>query len=104
LLINIVLSDPKKKAYYDKYGTLDEDNFNFDEFMKSFPFDFLNDLFDDGMFGKMGFNMMGGGNPFEGRHNIKLMYQRKKAYKMPFKHEHEDKEHPGEVRYNIKAL
>lgn len=43
-----ILSDPKKKTYYDKYGTIDEDNFNFDEFMKNFKFDFNFDMFDGG--------------------------------------------------------
>jgi DnaJ-class molecular chaperone len=46
-----VLSDPKKRQYYDKYGTVDEDNFNFEEFMKGFSFDYIFDMFDDN-FGK----------------------------------------------------
>lgn len=75
-----ILSDPKKKSYYDKYGTIDEDNFNFDEFMKNFKFDFNFDVFGDNMFGG-GFNMMGGAP--ESRHNLKMMYTRKKAYNKP---------------------
>jgi len=46
-----ILSDPKKKSYYDKYGKIDEDDFNFEEFMKNFNFDF-GDLFKE--FGKNG--------------------------------------------------
>ena len=47
----LVLSDPKKRQYYDKYGTVDEDNFNFEEFMKGFSFDNIFEMFDDN-FGK----------------------------------------------------
>jgi hypothetical protein len=63
--------------------------------MKNFQFDFMYDLFDDPIFGKKGFfdNMMGGG-AFDGRHNIKLMYIRKRAYNIPNKKSHiEDHEH-----------
>jgi DnaJ-class molecular chaperone len=95
IIHNSVLSEPKKKAHYDKYGTVDEDNFNFEDFMKNFQFDFMADLFDDPLFAKKGFfdNFMGGG-AFDGRHNIKLMYIRKKAYNIPLKKSHiEDHEH-----------
>ena len=92
-----ILSDTKKRAYYDKYGKVDEDNFNFEEFMKNFNFnDIFADLFDDGMFGNKFIQFMGapGGGAFEGRHNLKLMYQRKKALDLPYfkKHEEELKE------------
>jgi molecular chaperone DnaJ len=77
-----ILSDSKKKAYYDKYGTIDEDNFNFEEFMKNFKFDFNFDMFDGGdMFGQ-GFFDMGMAGP-ESRHNLKMMYTRKRAFNKP---------------------
>ena len=41
------MSDPKKRQHYDKYGTVDEDNFNFEEFMKGFSFDNIFEMFDD---------------------------------------------------------
>jgi len=77
-----ILSDQKKKTYYDKYGTIDEDNFNFDEFMKNFKFDFNFDMFDGDMFGQKGFFDMGMGGP-ESRHNLKMMYTRKRAFNKP---------------------
>jgi DnaJ-class molecular chaperone len=40
-----ILSDETKRKRYDKYGTLDEDNFNFDDFMNNFTFNF-NEFFD----------------------------------------------------------
>jgi len=66
--------------------------------MKNFQFDFLYDLFDDPIFGKKGFfdPFMSGGGAFEGRHNIKLMYLRKKAFNMPLKKEHIE-DHENEV-------
>jgi curved DNA-binding protein CbpA len=91
-----ILSDSKKKSMYDKYGTVDEDNWNFEEFMKNFQFDFIYDLFDENMFGpgKKGmFDLMLGGE-YQSRHSMKLMYNRKKAYNMPWKkdspHSHEN--------------
>lgn len=42
----IVLSDPKKRDYYDRHGKLDEDDFNFEEFMKGFNINF-SDIFAD---------------------------------------------------------
>jgi hypothetical protein len=69
--------------------------------MKNFQFDFIYDLFDDNMFGKKGgiFEFMANpGNAFEGRHNLKLMYLRKKAFNMAFKKEtYEDKENKDEL-------
>ena len=77
------LSDPKKKTYYDKYGTIDEDNFNYDDFMKNFKFDFNFDMFGGDMFGgQKEFFDMGMGGP-ESRHNLKMMYTRKKAFNKP---------------------
>ena len=40
-----ILSDESKRKRYDKYGTIDEDNFNFKDFMNNFTFNF-NDFFD----------------------------------------------------------
>lgn len=83
-----ILSDPNKRAYYDKYGKLDEDNFNFEEFMKNFKFDVFYD-FDDKLFGNKGFFDPAA---VESRHSLKLMYIRKKAMNKPFKKENvEDK-------------
>jgi len=87
-----ILSDPKKKSYYDKYGKVDEDNFNFEEFMKNFKFDFVFDMFDENMFGKKG--IFDGG--VESRHSLKLMYIRKKASNKPFRKESINEEHKNE--------
>ena len=38
-IIKIVLNDPDKRKKYDKYGTLDEDDWNYQEFMKNMNFD-----------------------------------------------------------------
>lgn len=67
-----ILSDPKKRDYYDRYGKVDEDNFNFEEFMKGFTFDF-------DLFGGADPFFMSGGGMMEGRHSIKLMSVRKEA-------------------------
>jgi len=86
-----ILSDPKKRQYYDKYGTVDEDNFNFEEFMKGFSFDDMFGMFDDDFLGKM--MGSGGAGLFEGRHNMKLMYIRKKHnHDIPKILEEDDKE------------
>ena len=85
-----ILSEPKKRAYYDKYGKVDEDNFNFEEFMKTFKFDFNFDMFDDNMFGNKGFFEVGAP---ESRHNLKLMYIRKKACNKPYRKESVNEEH-----------
>ncbi len=39
-----ILSDESKRKRYDKYGIVDEDNFNFEDFMNNFTFNF-NDFF-----------------------------------------------------------
>lgn len=67
-----ILNDPKKRSNYDKYGKVDDDDFDFEEFMKQFNFNF-GDIFSDPFF--MGGPMM------EGRHCIRLMHIRKKANK-----------------------
>ena len=88
-----ILSEPKKKAYYDKYGKVDEDNFNFEEFMKNFKFDFAYDIFDEKMFG--GPKGFFDGN-VESRHSLKLMYIRKKAFNKPYSKESVHEEHKNE--------
>lgn len=97
-----ILSDPKKKAYYDKYGKLDEDNFNFEEFMKNVNFDFIYDMFDERMFGQpKGFF---DGN-VESRHCLKLMYIRKKASNKPYRKESASEEHKNENgEYDVKDI
>ena len=77
-----ILQDPKKRSCYDKYGTVDEDNWNFEEFMKNFKFDFNFDMFDDNLFGKKVFFE---GGAMDSRHNLKLMYTRKKAFNKPYR-------------------
>jgi DnaJ-class molecular chaperone len=69
----LVLSDPKKKAYYDKYGKVEEDDFNFEDFMKHFSEMFNDDFLKGGLFEQM----MAPG--MESRHGYKLMYIRKRA-------------------------
>jgi DnaJ-class molecular chaperone len=87
------LSDPKKKSYYDKYGKLDEDNFNFEEFMKNFNFASFTDIFDEKMFGAPKGFFDGG---VESRHSLKLMYIRKKAFNKPYRTESVHEEHKNE--------
>ena len=65
-----ILSDEKKRSYYDKYGKVDEDNFDYEEFMKGFSFNFGDIFGDNFMFAEQMFG--------EGRHAIKLMSIRKK--------------------------
>lgn len=94
------LSDEKKRAYYDKYGKLDEDNFNFEEFMKNFNIVFT-DIFDEKMFGGPKGFFDGG---VESRHSLKLMYIRKKASNKPYRKEsiHEEfKNENGEIDVKI---
>lgn len=69
-----ILSDPKKRDYYDRFGKVDEDNFNFEEFMKDFNFNF-GEMFMDPFF--MSAAMM------ESRHGVKLMCIRKEAENKP---------------------
>lgn len=64
-----ILSDENKKAYYDKYGKVDNDNFNFEDFMKDFSFQFGDIFGDNFMFTEHIFG--------ESRHCIKLMTIRK---------------------------
>ena len=47
-----VLNDPKKKSSYDKYGKIEEDDFNFDQFMKEFNFENIFEMFEDEDFGR----------------------------------------------------
>jgi DnaJ-class molecular chaperone len=44
------LSDPVKRGKYDKYGTVDEDDWDYEEFMKNFHFEDIFKMFDDDMF------------------------------------------------------
>jgi DnaJ-class molecular chaperone len=74
----IVLSDPKKKTNYDKYGTVDDDNFDIDDFMKHFADMFGGNFMENGAFFEQ---MMAGG--MDSRHGYKLMYLRKKANNEP---------------------
>lgn len=69
-----ILSDPKKRDYYDRFGKVDEDNFNFEEFMKDFNFNF-GEMFMDPFF--MSAAMM------ESRHGVKLMSIRKESENKP---------------------
>ena len=46
---NEVLSDPEKRKKYDKYGTVDEDDWNYQDFMKNFNFEDIFNLFDNDM-------------------------------------------------------
>ncbi len=39
LILKSVLSDPDKRKKYDKYGTVDEDDWNYQDFMKNMNFE-----------------------------------------------------------------
>jgi curved DNA-binding protein CbpA len=52
-----ILSDPQKKERYDKYGTINEEDFDFPDFMSHFDFQ---DIF-GGLFGDLTFNLNFGG-------------------------------------------
>lgn len=97
-----ILSDPKKRDYYDRYGKVDEDNFNFEEFMKGFTFDFGD------IFGGADPFFMGGSGVMEGRHSIKLMSVRKSANneepEIPEDFKKYDKEFPTFIYGNGKGL
>jgi len=44
-----ILSDPEKRRKYDKYGTVEDFDFDFDQFMKEFDFSDMFDLMFQGM-------------------------------------------------------
>ena len=49
-----ILSDPEKRKKYDKYGTVEDFDFDFDQFMKEFDFSDMFDMMFMGMNGFMG--------------------------------------------------
>ncbi len=69
----LVLSDPEKRKKYDKYGTLDEDDWDYQEFMKNFNFENIFNLFDES-FLEGAFN-----DNSSMKHSLKLMLIRKEA-------------------------
>jgi hypothetical protein len=72
-IFKLVLSDPEKRKKYDKYGTLDEDDWDYQEFMKNFNFENIFNLFDES-FLEGAFH-----DPNTMKHAIKLMLIRKEA-------------------------
>eukprot|EP01016_Furgasonia_blochmanni_P045824 TRINITY_DN6515_c0_g3_i1.p2 TRINITY_DN6515_c0_g3~~TRINITY_DN6515_c0_g3_i1.p2 ORF type:complete len:169 (-),score=34.03 TRINITY_DN6515_c0_g3_i1:945-1451(-) len=54
-----VLSNAEKKERYDKYGTVDEDEFNYEQFMSEFNFDDLFNMIFPGMEFMMNMNGFG---------------------------------------------
>ena len=50
LNIQSVLSDPDKRKKYDKYGSVDEDQWDYDDFMKNFNFEDVFNIFDEDFF------------------------------------------------------
>jgi DnaJ-class molecular chaperone len=44
------LSDPEKRKKYDKYGTVDEDHWDYEDFMKNFNFEDIFNIFDEDFF------------------------------------------------------
>ena len=87
-----ILSDPKQRQKYDKYGKVDNDDFDFEEFMKGFQFNF-GDIFSDPFFV--------GGPMMEGRHQIKLMHIRKKANKEEDELAEDEKEQYSKYKESI---
>lgn len=76
-----ILSDPAKRKNYDKYGTVDEDQWNFDEFMNNCNINFeelfeLDDIREEN---------------HHPNHGLKLMIIRKNNWEQPIKNEEDPK-------------
>jgi hypothetical protein len=82
------LSDADKKSKYDKYGTLDEDEWDYQDFMKNFNF---TDIFD--IIGEDLLNDPFGLSASKDRHGMQLMYLRKQFEGEEFKPHFEDEKH-----------
>lgn len=95
-----VLSDHEKRKKYDKYGTIEDLDFDYDQFMKEFDFD---DLFDM-MFSSMG-NLLGGFPHRKGR-NMNRVHKDFERFMGDFKrkknkmHRDEEKTHKEEEKEN----
>mmetsp|Transcript_14114 Transcript_14114/g.16273 ORF Transcript_14114/g.16273 Transcript_14114/m.16273 type:complete len:236 (-) Transcript_14114:201-908(-) len=74
-----ILSDDQKRARYDKYGTIDENDFNFEDFMNEFDFtDIFGALFDmQMMMDMMGMAMKPGKMNGRRMKNIEKQMQKK---------------------------
>ncbi len=70
------MSDPEKRKKYDKYGTLDEDDWDYQEFMKNFNFENIFNFFDeDFLEGALNDQLLNSTM----KHGVKLMLIRKEA-------------------------
>jgi curved DNA-binding protein CbpA len=86
-----VLSDTEKKSRYDKYGSLDDFEFNYDDFMNHFDFSTMFDMMEgmNFMFNNLGaFGKMPGG---KGRHKNKYDDIMMKKLERKIKNEHRRK-------------
>lgn len=88
---NIVLSDEKKRKTYDRYGTVNDDDWDFDDFMRNFNFEGIFDIFNEEFFeDKLGRGL-------ENRHLLRWMYTVKPEPKSTYRSEYKFNEIPRNV-------
>ncbi len=91
------MSDPEKRKKYDKYGTVDEDDWDFQDFMKNFNLENMFNLFEDDMM----FDPTFGDTGKQMRHGVKLMFIRKQSEKAPMSRplEEDDEVDSSSIKY-----
>lgn len=66
------MSDPEKRANYDKYGTDEPDPFNYDEFMEFYDFDAMMNVMMGDLFTNFFGGMFKGGRVRGMKHKVKI--------------------------------